>query len=193
MKKSDLAANAEKYREEILEYCQSKSTKAPALKFTESRDKFIFALLLHVPIRLNSLHLIERNWIKDGVIYLPADAVKNRKEINIDLPALVLRKLNDYLALRTDNNQKLLVSYQGHPILKKSLYRTVYRRTEKAAGVRLGPHAFRSIVATWASKLIGSEFAADILVISPSVLRKHYYMSDETDKLRNALAKLRGV
>lgn len=182
--------NAGAYRDALLAYSKAPNAKARQKGFLQARSKFIFALLCNIPIRLNSLHVAKRSWIVGNTIYLPSDATKNRKELTIELPTLVKQKLDEYLAHRTDDQDNLIAEVNGNPILKQSLYRSIIRNTNRAIGVQLNPHSFRAIVATWSAKKFGSETAADLLVITPQILRKHYYISSESSKMSNALNKI---
>lgn len=186
-----IVAHSEHFRNELLKYCRAPLSKS--YSFTDARDKALLAIILYTPLRLNTLHLLERKDLQNGSLYVPFDAMKTREAVNFPLPTLVLQAINQYLSLRSDENPYLFVKSNGDRVGKNAIYKLICRRSQKLLGQHLCPHDFRRIMATFVAAQEGESMAANLLVISVGVLRSNYDLSTTSNKLQKALEKLNGM
>lgn len=182
--RQNLKVHAADYRKIILEWLEK-----PSRTKTERRDKALFALLIFVPLRINTVHLLQKSHFDGGILYVPAEYMKGRRSISPRLPSISVERITEYLLSRRDDNPALFATAGGGEIALNSLQRAIRRRTKKLLGTELGPHDFRRIVATTASA-VSPDTAAALLVISVSILRKSYDLNDSTDRINHALARI---
>lgn len=184
-----LKMHAGKYRKVVLDWLQY-----PAKGRTELRDKAIFTILIFIPLRLSTLAQLRKVDFSeaDGVLFIRPEIMKNRKAVSPRLPQLAIQRLKEYLAQRNDNHEHLFIGSGQRPISIESLQTAIRRRAHKILGESVGPHDFQRIVATTSSET-SQELAAALLVVSPAILRKHYDLRDDSDKINQALRAYGGA
>lgn len=112
--------------------------------------KLIFLLSLFTLLRPGEIVKLKRSWIRNDVLVIPSEEMKNKKEFRIPLNPIIIIKLleiikknnkhkrSNYLFTGTKNNKHLC-----------SQYLTNYLRSRKEFRGYLVPHEIRSIGRTW--------------------------------------------
>jgi integrase/recombinase XerD len=123
------------------------------------RDGLLIAILASRPVRLKNLTAIEigRHLIRTDNIYwlvFEADEVKNRRHIEVPIPAMLAPYIDDYLSnhrprlLQSTTSNRLWVSRFGGNLTCNSVRRQIKLHTEVAFGKAITPHLFRDCAAT---------------------------------------------
>ena len=181
---------------------------------TMFRDGVIIALLAARPIRIGNLvgMRIGRNFIGDGATYkimLRGKETKNRRHLEHDVPAALVRQINRYLdhyrpVLMSCGGRyapaeldALWISREGGPLAEGSLRDAVKDRTRAAFSVAISPHRFRDASATDFAERDPKHLlaAAAVLGNNPTTMLKHYNKSQGRrahQRYHAAIADLRG-
>ncbi|RYZ65372.1 MAG: site-specific integrase, partial [Proteobacteria bacterium] len=186
---NNIRANAETIRGDLLSFYKDADRKIVRYR-SYLRDRAMVKLLLLCPVRLNTVHLLERDMFINGILIIPGSIMKTRNELTIELPSDVTQALNDYLNTRADSNARMFATPEGAPLKKTSIYRTLCRGTERATKIKISSNGFRRLVATYSAREYGRETAGALLVVGPEVLRKHYDLSSQSDLLRAAIKRV---
>lgn len=119
---------------------------------------------------------------------------KNRKELTVALPALLIQELSCWKAQRDGNSP--LIFHRGGQLIKRQQVSKAYNRVLTALGITYvtGTHMLRKTSGTLARKITGDVYAASKLLdhSSVSITEKYYQEELDEDKVMVANA-LNGV
>lgn len=111
--------------------------------------KLVFLLSLFTLLRPGEIVKLKRSWIRNDILVIPSEEMKNKKEFRIPLNPIIIKlleivkknnkhKRSNYLFTGTKNNKHLC-----------SQYLINYLRSRKEFRGYLVPHGIRSIERTW--------------------------------------------
>jgi integrase/recombinase XerD len=137
----------------------------PAAAASFFRDGLMIALLALVPLRRKNfvqLRIGKELRKQDGKwqVDLPASATKTHAALSFDWPAELEQSLETYLQTHrpvlvarsyrwlTRADDHLWVALSGSALTEMAFYDIVRKRTRKAFGIAINPHAFRDAAAT---------------------------------------------
>ena len=190
LSRGHIKANAEVYREKLLAYVQSSEVSPRSWPTIEMRDKAIIALLLHFPVRLNTISLLLESQTHEMMLSIPKSSMKNRVSVSVEIPDVVRVAFQRYFSMVKPSSIWLFPDRKGERLRKNGLYKAIRKRVSKTLGIKLSPHDFRRCLATICSKSFGADVSANFLVITTQILRQSYDLSDHGDRANDAIQRL---
>jgi integrase/recombinase XerD len=125
----------------------------------EHRNWLMVSMLTLVPLRLHNFAGLSighsfRHFQGTWQVDLPAEDVKTKTPLSIQVPAMLTRHIDYYLAqtrpvlLQGAESDRLWISRLARPMSDGSLYAQIVQFTQRALGSKINPHRFRHIAAS---------------------------------------------
>ena len=156
------------------------------------RNWLMVLLLSIAPLRLKNFSALKigpelRQRAGTWLITVPGRDTKTGRPIKAPLPPQITPFLAYYLEsvrpklLRTQNTERLWITWQGKPMSEHSIYLRVTKFTKKELGQPINPHAFRHMAATSISILNPEEIDTARALLGHSTrttTEQHYIAAD---------------
>ncbi len=179
-------------------------TSGPMYRAVHYSDGLRLAMLAAKPVRLKNLveTRIGRNLVKIGEVYhwrFARAETKTRQAIDAELPGrltpYIERWINHFrrdLLVELDTDA-LWIALTGGPMGRAGVYEQVSKASEEEFGVRINPHAFRSIVATGVAIALPEQVRMTPFLLdhrSDRTVNQHYNMADTLSASTRYLQRL---
>jgi integrase len=176
-------------------------SKGESRSFLSSRTNTIVFLLLHLPFRrstLCQLHLSDYD-SANKTLKIASNQIKTRSPLIIDLSDSICEKLDSYIKFRGNGPGYLFPkSKAGDYMQPESLSKQIKRVSEnwfieeKIPINGLSTHAFRHLVATFASTYIDEGTAKAVLTINSDKTLRFYNLSTGGMRASAGLRRMEG-